>query len=161
MTKFDLIELLKSNREDTSKLELRKREKTNYEIELKQLEKIENETNMTTSFGINNDIHSQNIISDKVSNAIIRREDREAELREKIKEAEKEIKELEEKTEEVKIRLNSLYYKEREILTAYYVDNRAADEIGRNLYFKLYNRTCTQQNIYKIIEKATNRMIKL
>ena len=112
-------------------------------------------------FGINNDIHSKNIISDKVSKAIIKRENRAEELEKKIKEAEKEIKELEEKTEEAEIRLNSLYYKEREILTAYYVDNRAADEIGRNLYFKLYNRTCTQQNIYKIIEKATNRMMKL
>lgn len=105
MTKFDLIELLKSNREDTSKLELRKREKTNYEIELKQLEKIENETNMTTSFGINNDIHSKNMIGDKVSKAAIKKADIEAELKQKIADTESEIKIFEDRVIQANVRL--------------------------------------------------------
>lgn len=101
------------------------------------------------------------MISDKVSKAIIKREDRAEELEKNIKEAEKEIKELEDKTEEAEIRLNSLYYKEREILTAYYVDNRTAEDISQNLYWKMYNRTCTVRHIQDIIKKATERITKL
>lgn len=89
------------------------------------------------------------------------KETREEELKQKIKEVKKEIRTLKDKVEDVNIRLESLYYKEREILTAYYVDNRSAEEIGRNLYFRLYQRTCTQDNIYDIIKKSTKRMLNL
>ncbi len=161
MTKFDLIELLKSNREDTSKLELRKREKTNYEIELKQLEKIENETNMTTSFGINNDIHSKNMIGDKVSKAAIKKADIEAELKQKIADTESEIKIFEDRVIQANVRLNGLYYKERMILTAYYVDNRSAEDIANNYYLELFNRTCSPRHIRNIIEKGTKKMLDM
>ena len=89
------------------------------------------------------------------------REKEREELKEQIKKKEEEIAELQNKVEEAEIRLESLYYKEREILTAYYVDNRDAEEIGKNVFFKLYNRTCTAENIYRIIKKATERLTKL
>lgn len=131
MTKEELTKLLKEYRENTAKLKLRRKDKRKYEKELEELIKQEAETNMCTSFEINNDIHSKNQISDKVSKTIIRKEDKIEELEEKIKEIEIQINELEEKTEEAEIRLGSLYYKEREILTAYYVDNRTAEEIRK------------------------------
>lgn len=160
-TKEELIELLKNNREDIASLKLRKIDLKKYKKELSDLEKTELENNMSTSYGINNDIHSKNIISDKVSKTIIKHEEKIAELKQKIKEIEKEIEILEEKVTEAEIRLNGLKYKEREILTAYYVDGRQALEIGKNLYYQLYGYSCSENGIYKIIKKGTEILLKL
>ncbi len=161
MTKEDLIQLLKNNRENIGSLKLRKNDLRRYKAELKELEKIEAEKNMGTSYGFNSDIHSKNKIGDKVSQAIIRREERKAELKQKIKEHEEEIKELQEKVSEAEIRLNALKYRERKIVIAYYVDDRTAEDISRNLYWSMYNRTCTARYIQNIIKKAIEKMINL
>lgn len=161
MTKEELIELLKNNRENVASLKLRRIELKRFRKELQELEKSEAENNMSTSYGINNDIHSKNKIGDKVSQAIIRREEKIAELKQKIKDHEKEIKSLQEKVEEAEIRLNALRYKERKILIAYYVDGRKANEIARNLYYQLYGYPCSERGIYNIIEKATNTLLNL
>ena len=112
-------------------------------------------------YGINKDIRSVNNISNKIENAIISNEEKQLQILKRKKELENEIEELKDLVEEAEIRLDSLYKKEREILTAYYVDNREAEEIGRNLYFDLYNRTCSAENIYKIIKKATKKILEL
>lgn len=163
MTKEELIKLLKEHRENTARLELRKKEKKMYERRLNGYVEIEN--SITTAYGINQDIHSKNKISNKTEKAALdsiqKTEDMRKEAETKIKELEKIIEELEDVVSEGNIRLKSLYQKEREIVTAYYVDNREAEEIGRNLYFRLYNRTCSAENIYKIVKKATRKMLKL
>lgn len=161
MTKEDLIQLLKNNRENIGSLKLRKNDLKRYKAELKELEKIEAEKNMGTSYGFNSNIHSENQIGDKVAQTIIKREERIEELKQKIKETEKEIEELREKVEEAEIRLNSLKYKERKILTAYYVDGRQAEEIGKNLYHQLYGYSCSERTIYGIIKKGTNTLLNL
>ena len=51
--------------------------------------------------------------------------------------------------------------KEREILIAYYIDGRTAEDIGNNLYFQLFNQTRSNRHIQRIIEKATNKMLNL
>ena len=158
MNKEELIQLLKEYRENNAKLKLRQKEKIRYE---KELGEIQMEPNMSAAYEINGDIRSKNQTSNKVLSSVIKKETREEELKQKIKEVKKEIRTLKDKVEDVNIRLESLYYKEREILTAYYVDNRSAEEIGRNLYFRLYQRTCTQDNIYDIIKKSTKRMLNL
>ena len=163
MSKEELVKLLKAHRENTAKLKLKEKEKKMYEKRLKSYIQIEPST--SSSFGINNDIHSKNKISKKTEKAVIDSITKTKKMREeaevKIKELEKEIEELKDVVEEGEIRLNSLYYKEREIITAYYVDNIEAEDIARNLYFRLYNRTCSTENIYRIIKKATQKMTKL
>lgn len=160
--KEELIKLLKEYRENKSKLELRKIEKKRLEEDLRELKtETEADNNMSTAYGTNSDIRSKNSIASKTENIVIHKEAERKRIIKEIKDLKKVIKETEELVKQADIRLNSLYYKEREILTAYYVDNREADEIGRNLYFQLYNRTCTADNIYRIVKKATERIINL
>ena len=115
--------------------------------------------------GLNCDIHSKNQISNKVEKAALET----IEINEKeIKEAEKEIKELEieiedleDKVVETSIRLSSLKYKEEEILYAYYIEGRTYEDIGNNLYFRLFNQTRNKDSIKDIVENATKKMLNL
>ncbi len=163
MTKEVLIKLLKEYKENIAKLELRKRDKRKCEKRLRQYKTIE--TSTTANLGINSDIHSKNQISNKVEKAVLdtieinEKEKQEAE--EKIKEYEKEIEELKDKVEETSIRLSALKYKEKEILFAFYVEGRSYEDIGNNLFFKLFNQTRDSEAIKKIVEKATIKMINL
>lgn len=163
MTKEELVKLLKEHRENTAKLKLKEKEKRMYEKRLNGCIEIEN--SITAAYGVNQDIHSQNQISNKVEKATLdsiqKTENMRKEAEEKIKELNPIIEELKSIVEEGKIRLEALYYKEREIITAYYVDNREAEEIGKNLYFRLYNRTCSAENIYRIVKKATKKLLEL
>lgn len=112
-------------------------------------------------FGINQDIHSKNKISDKVSKKVEENDTRRLELQKKIEDLEKEVRKLRERVEAVDDRLEGLYPKERILLTAYYIENRTYEEIGNKTYFELYNQTRSWETIKKIIEKATNKMIKI
>ena len=44
---------------------------------------------------------------------------------------------------------------------AYYIDGRTAEDIGNNLYFRLFNQTRSNRHIQRIIENATNKMLNL
>lgn len=163
MTKEELIQLLKEHRETVAKLKLRRKEKSYYEKMLRRKVKIE--TTISASNNINSDIQSKNKISDKVGNTVSESLDKEVTNKQKAKEEIKKleiiINELENKVKEVDIRLNSLYYKEREILTAYYVDHRTAEDICQNLYFKLFSRTCSPRYIREVIKKNTEKILNL
>ena len=159
MNKSDLIELLKTYKENKAKLNIKLKELKVARIKLKSLE--ETETSLTTSYGVNQDIHSKNQISNKVLNKIEEKESKAEQLEEEIRELEELVRELREKVEAVDDRLIGLKYKEREILTAYYVEGRTAEEIGNKLYFQLFNQTRSDRHIQRIIEKATNKMLKL
>lgn len=163
MEKEEMILALKKHKETKARLELKKKEKNMYEKRLKGC--IEIETSITGQVGMNLDIRSKNSINDKVGNAVVDGIEKNAEIKKeaekKIKELEPIIEELQGKVDEVNIMLDALYYKEREILTAYYIDNRDAEEIGRVLYWQLYNRTCTAENIYRIIKKGTEILLRL
>lgn len=163
MTKENLIIDLKNYKENIAKLKLRRREKKKYEKRIKQYKTVE--TSTTGIVGLNCYIHSKNQISNKVENAVIEtieineKEIKEAE--ERIKELITEIEELEDKVTETSIRLSALKYKEKEILFAYYVEERTYEEIGNKLYFQLFNQTRDKDTIKKIINKATKKMINL
>ena len=163
MTKEELITLLTEYKENNAKLKLRKKEKSYYERMLKIKPNIE--TKITGTLGINADIQSKNNISDKVGNAVVNTIEndrkRKEEAEEKIKELESEIEQLQSKVEEAEIRLNSLHYKEREILTAYYIEKRTADDISQNLYFELFSRTTSPRYIRKIVNINTEKLLKL
>lgn len=163
MNKDELVSLLKSYKENIAKLKLRRREKKKCERRLKQYKRLE--SNITATVGTNCDIHSKNKISNKTEKTALdtielnEKEKREAE--ERIKELIPEIEELEEKVEETKIRLSALKYKEKEILYAYYVEGRTYEDIGNNLYFRLFNQTREVRAIKTIVENATNKILKL
>lgn len=159
MTKSELIELLKSYKENKAKLNIRLKELKSARIKLKSLEDID--FTLSVSYGLNQDIHSKNKISDKVGNQVEQNDTKKRELKEEIKNLEETVRELREKVESVDDRLVGLKYKEREILTAYYVEGRTAEDIGNKLYFQLFNQTRSDRHIQRIIEKATNKMLNL
>ena len=158
MNKEELITLLKQYKENKAKLKIRLKELKNERIRLKY---IDSDTNMTTSYGNNQDIHSKNQISNKVLRKIEENDIKTSELDKEIEELEKEVRELRAKVEAVEDRLIVLKYKEKEILTAYYIDGRTAEDIGNRLYFQLFNQTRSNRHIQRIIEKATEKMLNL
>lgn len=159
MTKSELVELLKCYKENKAKLNIRLKELKLARIKLKSLEEVD--VSLSVSYGLNQDIHSKNNISDKVGKQVEQNDIKRIELEEEVKDLQEEVRKLREKVESVDDRLIGLKYKEREILTAYYVEGRTAEEIGNNLYFQLFNQTRSDRHIQRIIEKATNKMLNL
>nr|DAL47102.1 MAG TPA_asm: Protein of unknown function (DUF722) [Bacteriophage sp.] len=158
MTREDLIVLLKEYKENKARLNIKLKELKTSRIKLKY---VDSDTNMTSSYGDNQDIHSKNQISDKVSRKVEENDIKRIELKNKIDELEEEVRELREKVDTVEDRLEGLKFKEREILTAYYVEGRTAEDIGNRLYFQLFSQTRSGRHIQRIIEKATEKMVKL
>lgn len=158
MTREDLIVLLKEYKENKARLNIKLKELKTSRIKLKY---VDSDTNMTSSYGDNQDIHSKNQISDKVSRKVEENDIKRIELEKRIEELEEEVRELREKVEAVEDRLIGLKYKERELLVAYYIDGRTAENISRTLYYDMYQRTCTPRYIQKIIDKATQKMINI
>lgn len=158
MTREDLIALLKEYKENKARLNIKLKELKNSRIKLKY---VDSDTNMTSSYGDNQDIHSKNQISDKVSRKVEENDIKRIELEKKIEELEEEVRKLREKVDTVEDRLEGLKFKEREILTAYYVEGMTAEDIGNRLYFQLFSQTRSGRHIQRIIEKATEKMVKL
>ncbi len=159
MNKSELIELLKNYKENKAKLNIKLKELKTERIKLKYVN--DTEISMTAAYGTNQDIHSKNQISDKVSRRIEENDIKRLEIEKQIEKLEEEVRKLREKVEAVEDRLIGLKYKERELLTAYYIDGRTAQNIGDKLYFQMYNRTCSARYIQKIIDKATQKMINI
>ena len=158
MNKSQLIELLKEYKENKAKLNIKLKELKTARIKLKY---VDSDTNMTSSYGDNQDIHSKNQISDKVSRKVEENDTKRIELENKIEELEEEVRKLREKVDTVEDRLEGLKFKEREILTAYYAEGMTAEDIGNRLYFQLFSQTRSGRHIQRIIEKATEKMVKL
>ena len=162
MNKEELINLLKNHLENKAKLNIKLKDLKLARIELDHLKDTDNyETNITASYGENQDIHSKNQISNKILKIIEKKDIRRTELEEKISKLEEEVRELRTKVDIVEDRLKGLKYKEREILTAYYVEGRTAEDIGNKLYFQLFSQTRSDRHIQRIIDKATQKMLNL
>lgn len=157
MTKDQLILLLKNYKENKAKLKLKLREK---ESILRKIESLKKVNLSVTSYDENSDIHSKNIISDKVGNKASNNIDIESDLKLELEQIEKEISELNTKLEEVEIRLEGLKRKEKEILVAYYIDGYSYKEIGNIIYYNMYSQTRSEDTIKKIIQKATDKIAK-
>ena len=157
MNKEELILLLKEYKENKARLNIKLKELKSARIKLKSCDDVE--TSMTASYGINQDIHSKNKISNKVLNKVEQIETEFENLKEKINELEDTVKELREKVEAVEDRLEGLKYREKEMLYAYYIEGRTYGDIGNNLYFKLFNQTRDADTIKDIVEIATKKML--
>lgn len=159
MTKEELIELLKEYKQNKAKLNIKLKELKTTRIKLKFCE--DTEINTTTAYGENQNIHSKNKISDKVLNKIEQNDTRRLELEAEIENLEEIVKNLRNKVEAVEDRLEALKYKERELLYAYYVEGRTYEDIGNNLYLRLFAQTRDKDTIKRIVEKATQKMLNL
>lgn len=159
MTKEELIKLLKEHKEDKAKLNIKLKELKTKRLQLKGCEEIE--TNITTAYGNNQDIHSKNKISNKVLDKIEKNDIRRTELKNEIKHLEEEVRDLREKVEAVNDRLEGLKYKEREILIAYYIEGKTAEEIGEYDYERICGRKCSGRYIRKIVKNATLKMTNI
>lgn len=159
MSKEELIQLLKNYKENKAKLNIKLKELKLARIQLKNCNEVE--TSLTTQYGINQDIHSKNQISNKVLNKIEQNDNKKNQLKKEIEELEDIVRNLRDKVEIIEDRLEGLKYKEREILTAYYIEGRTAENIGNKLYFQMFGQTRSDRHIQRIIEKATEKMTKL
>ncbi len=159
MTKPELIELLKNYKENKAKLNIRLKELKLARIKLKSLEEID--VSLSVSYELNQDIHSKNKISDKVGKQVEENDSKKREIEEEIKNLEEVVRNLRDKVESINDRLEGLRYKERELLYAYHIEGRTYEDIGNNLYFKLFNQTRDKDTIKKIIDKAVKKMINL
>jgi len=158
MTKNELIELLKDYKENKAKLNIVLKDLKSARI---RLNNIDSDTSVTSVLGINQDIHSKNQISNKVLKKIEQNDKTIRDLEEKIKNLEEEAKDLRTKVDIVEDRLEALKYKEKQILIAYYVEGRTAEDIGNKLYFQLFSQTRSDRHIQRIIDKATQKMLNL
>lgn len=158
MTKKQLIILLKNYKENKAKLKLKLREKENI---LRKIEKLKDITLSVTKYEDNSDIHSKNMISDKVGRQAIDNVDSEADLQKELNKLEDEIKELNTKIEEVDIRLECLKRREKEILIDYYIEGNSYNHIGNITYHNLFGQTRSVDCIKKIITNSLEKISKL
>lgn len=154
MTKEEIILLLKKHKETIAKrnciiLEIDKLKKT--------IDKMKSEPNIVSKLGT---IHS-NKISDSTGDIAVSNITKTQEQTDKIKELEQEKEPLEYKIDIVEIRLNSLGDKAKKIVTAYYIDEYTAEEIGNKIYYEEYCQTRSGQTIYDIISKSIDKMAKI
>lgn len=157
MKKEEIIDLLKVYKEKQGKLELKKLEKRRKESQLKR-KKEETRISLTQSYlegGKSNKVNS------KVENSVVNKSEEIEELEEEIEELTSEIEDLEMVVEEVNIRLGSLTYLEKEIITAYYIDGFSAEYIGNNTYYMIKHQTRSERTILRIIENILKKIEKL
>lgn len=159
MTKEELIELLKEYKQNKAKLNIKLKELKSARMKLKACN--DTETNTTTAYGENQDIHSKNKISNKVLSKIEENDTKRLILEEEIKQLEETVKEVRSKVEVVEDRLEGLKNKEKEILIAYYVEGKTAEIIGEYDYEEICGRKCSGRYIRKIVKNATSKMIKI
>lgn len=158
MTKEQLILLLKKYKENKARLKLKLRERENI---LRKVENLKDITLSVTSYENNSDIHSKNMVSDKVGKQAIQNADLENDLQQMLNKIENEIKELNSKIEEVDIRLDGLKRKEKEILIDYYIEGNSYEHIGNITYHNLFGQTRSTDCIKKIITNSLEKISKL
>lgn len=158
MTKEQLILLLRKYKENKSKLRLKLREK---ERKLRDLERIKEAEIKSGENDVNSGIRSKNSITDKVGNFASNTVDKENDLKLEIESLQKEIDELSGVVEEIDIRLDSLRYKEKQILIAYYIDGCTYEDIGNRVYLELFHQTRSTRHIQRLVERCTEQILKL
>ena len=159
MNKEELIKLLKEYKENKARLNIRLKELKLARIKLKSYDEID--TMLTSAYGINQDIHSKNKISNKVLQKIEQNDTRKRELDKEIEELEKIVKDLRDKVEAVDDRLEALKFKERKMLEAYYIEGNTYEDIGNRVYWEIYHQTRTGETIKAIIDEAIEKIAKL
>lgn len=159
MTKEELVQLLKEYKQNKAKLKIKLKELKMARIKLKDCDDIE--TTITTLYGENQDIHSQNKISNKVLRKIEENDRKRLEIEKEIENLQEVVKELRYKVETVEDRMIGLKYKERKILIAYYVEGKTSEAIGEYDYEEICGKKCSGRYIRKVVKNATSKMVNI
>ncbi len=128
---------------------------------MRKREKLEEITLSVTSYEDNSNIHSKNMVSDKVAKQAINNVNMEDDSKQILDKIEDEIRELSYKVEEVEIRLECLKRKEKEILVDYYIEGNSYEHIGNITYHNLFGQTRSSDCIKKIIINSLEKISKL
>lgn len=161
MTKEEMNHNLKNFKKNISSLEIKKRKKDKLSNELIKLRLEHTETPISLAPGINNDIRSKNKVSNKVENAVVNKISKIEELEDEIYYLKLKILELEDNTEDVRIRLKSLNFKESKFIEEYYFNGRTYEEIGNIVYFDLFKQTRSGKTIKKEIENIVEKLAEI
>ena len=157
MSKEELIELLKKHKEKQSKKALRLEERQRLERRIAKIE-ADYETNMTPIY---QEGGRGNQTTSKVENKILTKKEKIEEIEEQIKRIDEEIIELDYELNQVNIRLGSLSRLEKEIITAYYIDEMDYKTIGVEIYWQIINQTRSERTVARKIEEIMEKMLKL
>lgn len=130
---------------------------------LNNLEQIQNEyeISLTSQYGLNNDIKSKNKVSDKVSNAVIKKEKQAEDMKDTIIHLKEKIKEKETEKQFVENFVNALKKSDREIIVAVYIEGIPINQVIKEVYFRMYDRTCEPKTINSRLGKPIDDLIEI
>lgn len=158
MSKEEIIEQLKQFRDKQGKLALKRNERKRKKIQLRKRIK---ELNIKITQSYSEGSSKTNKIASSVEESVIKKDEKIEKLNDEIQELADDIELLETDIEEANIRLGSLTYLEKKIITAYYVDNMSYQEIGLETYYEVKHQTRDRRSIRNIIKKIEIKMEKL
>ena len=153
MNKDELIELLRTHKQTSAKRDLNLNDIGKIKRDIK---KIENDysTNITPTY---QEGSKSNEMSSKVESAVIRKDTRIIEKEEIIRKLEEENEDLNYILNQVNIRLGSLTYIEKTVLTSRYIDEMEYDYIGNKVFYEIKHQTRGEDAIKKICKKSTEK----
>lgn len=158
MNKEEIIKQLRQFKEKQGKLALKRNLRKRKKIELRKRIK---EIKIRITQGYSEGSSKTNKIISSVEEAVIEKDEKVKELENEIHELTDDIELLETDIEEVNIRLGSLTYLEKKIITAYYVDNMSYQKIGLDIYYEVKHQTRDRRTIRNIIKKIELKIEKL
>lgn len=157
MSKEELIELLGSHKEKQSKKVLRLEEKQRLQRRIAKIE-ADYETSMIPIY---QEGGRGNQTTSKVENKILTKKEMIEEIERQIEKIDEEIVDLNYELNQVIIRLGSLSRLEKEIITAYYIDEMDYKTIGVEIYWQMINQTRSERTVARKIEEIMEKMLKL
>lgn len=157
MNKEETKEMLKKYKEKQAKLDLKQNIKKRKIRELIKIEK-DIKINITPKYIEGS---KSNKVESNVENTVVNKDEKVEELKKEIQELDDEIEELKLDIEEVNIRLGYLNYLEKEIITAYYVDELSPEYIGNHTYYEIKHQTRGEEAIKKIINRILRKLENL
>lgn len=158
MNSNEMIEILKMFKTKEAQLKLKEIDLKKKTIELNKLLEEEYNINITPQY---TEGSKGTEINSKVENAVVKKNTKITELEEEIKKLQEEIDILKLDVEEINVRLGTLSYIEKEILTDYYVNETKLEDIGNFTYYRLRQQTRSAKTIKRLIENAVNKLAKI
>lgn len=158
MNKNEIIELLKNYKERQAKLDLKKNEKRRKEIQLERLKEEEYSINITPIYAEGGKGNGTN---SKVESAVVNKSSDIEILEKELVNLGREIELLEIDLKDTDIRLGTLTYLEKEVLTDYLINEMTCSEIGNLTIYKIKRQTRSERTIREIIKKALEKLEKI
>lgn len=158
MTKEEIVEQLGKYKQKQAELALKILERKKLRIKKK---KIKRELNVNITPKYTEGGKSTNKVSSIVEDTVIQKNTRLEEIDGEIATINEDISILRIEIKELDVRLGSLTYLEKEIITAYYVDRMSMEEIGLYTYYKVKHQTRERKTIKNMIKKIETKMAKI